>query len=96
MLVFMKKLQQRKMRDRSGPLDADKPSVEEADVPKSDSPSELNALRKRVKALEADNSELRLQITTLREQLRMQERSPDAQKREQQHNYLKYSNARRY
>jgi regulator of replication initiation timing len=86
----MKKLERRQRGERNRALDADQTAFEESDVP------ELNALRKRVEALEAENSELRLQISTLRQQLRSQEPSADEQRRQQQHNFFKYSNARRY
>lgn len=67
---------------------------DESNVPDSDRGSELNTLRKRVKALEAENRELRVQISTLR-QLRAQELSPDEKRREQQHNFFNYSHVRR-
>jgi hypothetical protein len=89
----MKKPEQRQMRNRA--LDTDQPTLGEPNVPKSDSASELNSLRKRVKVLEAENSELRLQISTL-QQLRAQGSSPDEQRRKQQHDFFKYSNVRRY
>lgn len=91
----MKNLEQRQMGKRKRALDTDQTTLEESSVPKSDSASELNSLRKRVKVLEAENNELRLQISTL-QQLRAQGSSPDEQRRKQQHDFFKYSNVRRY
>jgi len=92
----MKKLERRQTRKSKRALDADVATSEEANVTKSDSTSELNTLRKRVKALETENSELRSQISTLRAKPQAQEPSPDEQRKQQQHNFFKYSNARRY
>jgi predicted RNase H-like nuclease (RuvC/YqgF family) len=91
----MKKLEHEQIGEKDRAPDANPNAVEEPNVPKSDKASELNTLRKRVKALEAENSQLRLQIATLQQKVRMQESSPDEQRRQQQHNFLKYSNIRR-
>jgi len=95
-MARMKKTGQRQSQPRNAPHDADKPTIEEANVPKSENPSELDRLRKKVKGLEAENRELRSQVTTLQQQLQTREPSVDEQRREQQHNFFKYSNVRRY
>jgi hypothetical protein len=92
----MKKLERRQIRESKHALNAAETASEEANVPKSDSASEVNTLRKRVKALEAENSELRSQIFTLRQELRAHEPSSDQQRKQQQHNFFKYSNTRQY
>jgi len=55
-------------------------------------------LKKRLAVLEAENAKLRSEIETLRQKTVYVERqkSPDEARREQQHNYFKYSNARRW
>lgn len=86
--------EQRRMRERNRKAELKSAVVRPDSV---DDTSELLALRKRVKELEAETARLRLQVASLsRQTSRVQEKSPDDQRREQQHNYFKYSNARRY
>jgi hypothetical protein len=58
--------------------------------------SELKVLQKRVKALESENEDLRMQIAALQRQAPAQQPSYEAERRKQQHDFFKYSNARRY
>ena len=60
--------------------------------------SEVNvpALQKRVKELEAENLRLRQQLATMANRTAPPSQSSADSVREQQHNFFKYSNARRY
>lgn len=60
--------------------------------------SEINvpALQKRVKELEAENLRLRQQLATMANRTAPPSQSSADSVREQQHNFFKYSNARRY
>jgi uncharacterized protein involved in exopolysaccharide biosynthesis len=60
------------------------------------SETEVQALRKRVKALEAENLQLRQQLATMANRAAPSSRSSADSVREQQHNFFKYSNVRRY
>lgn len=58
---------------------------------------DLSELEKRIAALEAENAQLRAENEALRRQKTVyveHQKSPDQERREQQHNYFKYSNAR--
>jgi predicted RNase H-like nuclease (RuvC/YqgF family) len=92
----MKKLeqQQKEMRERNERTKSDEAPREKKPVrAKSD---ELDKLRNRVSVLERENSELRREIAALRQVSGGREKSYEDTRREQQHNYFKYSNARRY
>ena len=61
--------------------------------------NDIKKLQKQIDALESENRELKAQIESLRRQKIVYVetgKSPEAQRREQQHNYFKYSNARRW
>ena len=58
--------------------------------------SELKTIQVRVEALESENKELRIQIAALRRQVPAQQPSYEADRRKQQHDFFKYSNARGY
>ena len=57
---------------------------------------EVIALKKRIARLEAENRQLRKQIATLTDSMNRSSRSSSDSVREQQHNFFKYSNVRRY
>ncbi len=57
---------------------------------------EVEALRKRVKELEAENLRLRQQLVAMANRTASPARSSADSVREQQHNFFKYSNVRRY
>jgi hypothetical protein len=56
----------------------------------------VTALKKEIKRLEAENKNLREHIAALSASPRQPVQSPSDSVREQQHNFFKYSNARRY
>jgi predicted RNase H-like nuclease (RuvC/YqgF family) len=56
----------------------------------------MTALKKQIKRLEAENKNLRQQIAALSACPRQPAQSYSDSVREQQHNFFKYSNARRY
>lgn len=61
--------------------------------------TDLSQLKKRLAVLEAENANLRSEIESLRRQKTVyveRQKSPDEERREQQHNFFKYSNARRW
>jgi uncharacterized small protein (DUF1192 family) len=61
--------------------------------------TEVSQLKKRLAILEAENARLRSENENLRCQKTVyveRQKSPDESRREQQHNYFKYSNARRW
>jgi hypothetical protein len=100
----MKNLEERQREMRERTL-ASNTSDEAVIVPtprkKSEQPSDANALKtriteleKRVLTLEAENERLRAQKTIVVE--RSTQKSYKDSVREQQHNFFKYSNARRY
>jgi hypothetical protein len=57
---------------------------------------EVQALQKRVKELEAENLRLRRQLATIANRVTPSSQSSADSVREQQHNFFKYSNVRRY
>jgi hypothetical protein len=107
-LLPMKDLeeQQRAMRERNKRLAAKKDSLaEKLDVRTVAPPvpaskpaerNELEYLRRCVSALEHENAELRREVQTLRQSSAKPQKSYDEDRREQQHNFFKYSNVRRY
>lgn len=67
-------------------------------APQNDA-SDIRKLQKRIIALETENRELKARIESLRRQKTVyveRQKSADEERREQQHNYFKYSNARRW
>lgn len=61
--------------------------------------NDVKKLQKRIAVLESENRELKAEIQSLRRQKIVyveREKSTEDQRREQQHNYFKYSNARRW
>jgi hypothetical protein len=98
--------QQRAMRERNKRLAAKKDSLaEKLDVQtvappvlasKTAERNELEYLRRRVSVLEYENAELRREVQSLRQNSTKSQKSYDEERREQQHNFFKYSNARRY
>jgi cell division protein FtsB len=54
------------------------------------------ALKKQITRLEAENRQLRKQIATLTDSMNRSSPSSSDSVREQQHNFFKYSNVRRY
>jgi hypothetical protein len=91
--------EQRKMRERmAGPKPkpaAIKRTVKNGNVRLSQ-PTDMNALRKRIAALEAENASLKLQLARLGNQPRQQPSSSDLSDSERRHLFMKYSNVRRY
>jgi hypothetical protein len=57
---------------------------------------EVVVLKKRIARLESENGQLRKQIAVLRDSMGRSSQSLSDSVREQQHNFLKYSNVRRY
>jgi hypothetical protein len=57
---------------------------------------EVQALQKRVKELEAENLRLRQQLAAMANRVTPSSQSTADSVREQQHNFFKYSNVRRY
>lgn len=57
---------------------------------------EVVALKKRIARLESENGQLRKQIAVLTDSMGRSSQSPSDSVREQQHNFFKYSNVRRY
>jgi len=57
---------------------------------------DVNALRKRIAQLEAENKSLRQQLAATGNRVAESSRSSGDSVREQQHNFFKYSNTRRY
>jgi hypothetical protein len=62
----------------------------------STEPTEVAALKKRIAKLVAENESLRRQLASTNYQEPLRSRSNDDSVREQRHNFLKYSNLRRY
>jgi predicted RNase H-like nuclease (RuvC/YqgF family) len=88
--------EQRKMRERNSRARAEGRTIQAKAVSAEKDDSELEALKKRVSALEAENAALRQQITAFRQGSDRPVKSYEQQRREQQHNLFKYSNVRRY
>lgn len=57
---------------------------------------DVPTLKKEIARLKTENKRLREQISLLQSSSHPQEKSHSDSIREQQHNYFKYSNARRY
>lgn len=96
--------EQREMRERINRSTKGKAKKEpkslsiDEPLPQSDI-SDVKRLQKKVIALESENGELKAQIENLRRQKTVyveRQKGADEERREQQHNYFKYSNARRW
>jgi hypothetical protein len=99
--------QQREMRQRMAQQGINKQARAKRNAsripptPPDASSSDLGALQKRVLQLETENERLKTENQRLRRQKTIivenaTEKSYDEQIREQQHNYFKYSNARKW
>ena len=62
----------------------------------ADDREEVVALKKRISRLETENTQLRNQIAVLTDSMGRSSQSLSDSVREQQHNFFKYSNVRRY
>jgi hypothetical protein len=62
----------------------------------SDERDEVAVLRKRITMLESENRQLRKKVAVLTDGMGRSSRSSSDSVREQQHNFFKYSNVRRY
>jgi hypothetical protein len=98
----MKDLEQRQREMRKRNLRAKNKAAKPPTIrietvqPEEEGDSELAALRRRVSVLERENAALRQEVLVLRQRSGRAEKSYDEQRREQQHNFFKYSNIRRY
>jgi len=88
--------EQQKMLERNRGVRRGKEAADNATSREVDEGGELETLRMRVQTLEAENEELWIQIAILQKQTRTQQTSYEAERRKQQHDFFKYSNARRY
>ena len=90
--------EQRKMRERMQAAQRNKTwtSSKSHSRPKPPATMDVQALLKRIEALEAENTSLRRQLSEVRAQPRLQEHSSGMGEQEQRHLFLKYSNVRRY
>ena len=93
---------QREMRERNAQKKSEK-SLTQPEIAASDHSPEVLRLKKRISQLnervlaqQVENNRLRKQETVVVERSRGQERSYDDSVKEQQHNFFKYSNVRKY
>jgi hypothetical protein len=93
---------QREMRERNAQKKREK-SLTQPEIAASDDSPEVLRLKKRISELnervlaqQVENNRLREQKTVVVERSRGQERSYDDSLKEQQHNFFKYSNVRKY
>ena len=93
---------QREMRERNAQKKREK-SLTQPEIAASDHSPEVLRLKKRISQLnervlaqQVENNRLRKQETVVVERSRGQERSYDDSVKEQQHNFFKYSNVRKY
>lgn len=93
---------QREMRERNTRNKREKGLAQPETAAQDDSPEVLrlkkriSELKEQVCALQVENSRLREQKTIVVERSRGQEKSYGDSVREQQHNFFKYSNVRKY
>lgn len=93
---------QREMRERSARSKREQVLPQAEPASPHDSPEvrrlkrQIVELNKQVATLQLENNRLREQKTILVERSRSPERSSGDSVKEQQHNFFKYSNARRY
>ncbi len=93
---------QREMRERNAPKKREKSLIQPETAAPDVSPEVLrlakriSELNEQVLALQKENNRLREQKTIVVERSRSQERSHGDSVKEQQHNFFKYSNVRKY
>ncbi len=87
---------QKEMRERNKRAKTKELAAREDPVQKDTRSDELTVLRRRVSELERENANLRRELLVSRQYPVAREKSYEEQRREQQHNYFKYSNIRRY
>lgn len=93
---------QREMRERNSPKKRETRSILPKTVAPDDSPEvvqlkkRISELKEQVSALQLENNRLREQKTIVVERSSGQGRSYGDSVKEQQHNFFKYSNVRRY
>ena len=93
---------QREMRERNARKRREEDFVQPEIATADDSPEvvrlkrEISALKEQVMALQMENNRLREQKTVVVERAPGQDKPYRDSVREQQHNFLKYSNVRRY
>ena len=93
---------QRKMRERNARKRREEDFVQPKIATADDSPEvvrlkrEISALKEQVMALQMENNRLREQETVVVERVRGQDKPYRDSVKEQQHNFFKYSNVRRY
>jgi hypothetical protein len=88
--------QQREMRERNQRVKVKAATIQSDPVRTGNGDCELDALRNRVSVLELENAAMRQEIVVLRKRSGRAEKSYEEQRREQQHNFFKYSNVQRY
>lgn len=86
---------QRKMRERNARKKQEEDLVQ-PEIAASNDRSEVLLLKQQISALITENRRLRQQKTIVVERPRGQERTHTGSVEEQQHNFFKYSNTRRY
>jgi hypothetical protein len=86
---------QQKMRERNARKNQGEDLVQ-PEIATSDDRSEVLRLKNRISALIAENNRLRQEKTIVVERPRGQNKSLTNSFQEQQHNFFKYSNTRRY
>jgi hypothetical protein len=95
----MRERQNRNTEPKPRPVRKATPPVEQ--IAEANVGNDVNKLKQRITALENENQRLRTEIQQLRRQKTgyvevERQKSADEQRREQVHNYFKYSNARRW
>lgn len=86
---------QRKMRERNARKQREKDLVQ-PEVAASDDSPEMLRLKHQISALITENNRLRQQKTIVAERPREQDKPYRDSVKEQQYNFFRYSNARRY
>lgn len=86
---------QREMRERNSRKTREE-DLTQPELAASDDSTEVLRLKRQIAALVIENNRLREQKTIIVERSRGQDGSCGDSTRQQQHNFLKYSNVRRY
>jgi cell division protein FtsB len=86
------KQQQRKTKKQRSSAEVKQPGV----IPDSTSQDQIALLKQEIARLKRENRDLREQIAVLNRNATSPRQSHQDSVREQQHNFFKYSNARRY